>query len=69
MSMAPGKVITWVLQLAGCYCKMCERSGKECHDLVIYEGSQITRHISSLHDLALSLADDEGCIKGKTGGR
>ena len=68
MSMADGKVITRVLQLAGGYCTMCERSGKECHDpTVICEGSQITRHISDLHDLALSLADDEGCIKGKTG--
>jgi len=60
MSMIDGKMVTRLLQLGGAYCSMCPLSESACNNEEnISAGFQITRNVSSLKDLAVSLADPE----------
>ena len=69
LTMIDGKMVSKLLQVEGAYCTMCTYSESDCHRRDVVEtGFAINRSISSIKDLALSLADqDTGEIPRKKG--
>ena len=58
--MIDGKMIQKLLQVEGAYCTMCTNSQSSCHSKEVIEaGFIIDRSVTSINELALSLADED----------
>ena len=57
------KAANLYLGLGGAYCDLCDNSKDSCHNpAVVKEGFEITRTVSSLHDLFGELGEEDGSV-------